>query len=306
MTTLLAHVEGYLKLRRALGFKLRHQGFMLPDFARFIARRGGRITSQLALAWATRDVGASPHWWATRLSMARSFAKFVYPRDPRTEIPPKDLLVVAARTRLIPYVFTDADIAALMRCARRAGGVRGATDAALLGLLFATGMRVGEAIGLDRDDVDLRRCLISVRGAKGGKTRQVPLHRTTARALAGYGRQRDRALPSPSSPAFFLSSVGQRVHHQNFHHRYRRFLDETGLAKQPTHRPRLHDLRHTFIITTLVDWYRRGVDVETRLAALSTYVGHVSPSSTYWYLTATKDLLKQAARRLEREKGRRP
>lgn len=303
MTSLVQQVDQYLSLRRTLGFKLHHEGFMLPDFARFVMRRGARITSELALKWATIDAHASLYWWNRRLSMARQFAKFAHARDSRHEIPSQQLLVVPRKPRIRHYLFTADDIKALMEGAREYGGSNGEADAVILGLLAATGMRVGEALGLDNSDIDWKAEVIVIRGAKFGKTRQIPIHPSTMNVLGLYKRRRDRAHPRASYPAFFLSSTGTRMHHQNFHHRYLRVLKKIGLATRHTPRPRLHDLRHTFIVSTLVDWYRAGRDVAAMLAALSTYVGHVNPSSTYWYLTATQDLLGQAVRRLERAQG---
>ncbi len=303
MISLLKQVDQYLHLRRALGFKLRHEGFMLPDFARFVMKCSARITSELALKWATIDTHASPNWWHKRLSMVRGFAKFVHARDPRHEIPPEHLLVAPERSRIKPYIFQADDIIMLMEAARKHVGLHGETDATILGLLAATGMRVGEVLGLDRSDIDWKKGLLLIRGAKFGKSRQIPLHPSTMNALALYVRFRDHQIPAVRSPAFFLSTAGTRIHHQNFHHRYLHLLKESGLASKQTCRPRLHDLRHTFIISTLVEWYRTGKDVQAKLASLSTYVGHVNPSSTYWYLTATQDLLGQAVRRLDRAQG---
>jgi integrase len=258
------------------------------------------------LEWARIDPDASPQWQQKRLSMARIFARYVHAYEPRTEIPAQQLLVTPHPLRYVPYVFSDADVQALMSAARRLGGLIGATTATVLGLLATTGMRFGEAVGLDQGDIDWQRKLLIVRGAKFGKSRQVPLHGTTLAALRRYARLRDQAFSSPRCEAFFVSATGMRVLHQNFHQRFLKLLNETGLAKAHVRRPRIHDLRHSFVIAALVRWQRAGIDVEQRLPALSTYVGHVSPSSTYWYLSATKELLEAAARRLERARRAKP
>lgn len=159
-------------------------------------------------------------------------------------------------------------------------------------------MRVGEAIALDRDDVDCRDGALIVRQGKFGKSRELLIDPTTASALRGYVRERDRVLRHPRSPSFLLSLSGTRLHYKNVHFYFLRLLRRAGLGERRP-RPRLHDLRHTFAVTTLMRWYRENVDVEARLPALSTYLGHVAPSSTYWYLTATPELLELARQRAE-------
>lgn len=163
-------------------------------------------------------------------------------------------------------------------------------------------LQVRRALGfkLERDDVDKREGVLLVRDAKFGQAREVPLHPTTTAALGDYARQRERALPHPRSPAFLLSLAGTRLHYNNVHHTFMRLVHRAGLAERHPRRPRLHDLRHSFAVSTLVRWYRDGADVEARLPALSTYLGHVAPSSTYWYLTATPELLRLAGRRAQR------
>ena len=175
-----------------------------------------------------------------------------------------------------------------------------ATYSTLLGLLAATGMRVGEAISLDQDDVDWRRSLVTVSKSKFGKSRHVPVHGSTLSALHDYAQVRDRLCRRRRAPSFFISRAGTRVIHQNFHHVFLRLVRLTGIGGRSTRRPRLHDMRHTFAVKTLREWYRTGVDVELRLPWISTYLGHVNPSTTYWYLTATPELLAMAGDLLER------
>jgi integrase len=301
MTRLADAAKAYLAVRRALGFKLRHQTWWLPDFVAYLEAHGSSvITTELALRWAHQPPDTSPGWWAKRLSAVRQFARHHRAFDARTEIPPLDL-VPYRKQRLTPHLYTDDEIAALMREARsREQPLQSATYTTLIGLLAVTGMRVSEAITLDGDDVDWNRELLTIRSSKFGKSRQVPLHASTVSALREYARRRDRLRRHRSSPAFFLSSVGTRVIHQNFHHVFLQLLRRTGLDRGSGRRPRIHDLRHTFAMKTVCDWYRAGVDVERRLPQLSTYLGHVSPSTTYWYLSATPDLLAAAAQRAER------
>jgi integrase/recombinase XerD len=177
------------------------------------------------------------------------------------------------------------------------------TYATVLGLLAATGMRVGEVLSLVDDDIDWQQGLLTVRNGKFGKSRHVPLHETTVLALESYVKRRDSLLRIRRREGFFVSSDGARVLHQNFHQGFLKLLRITGIGRDAPRRPRLHDLRHTFAIRTLRDWYRRGYDVEQRLPSLSTYLGHVSPSTTYWYLTATPELLSVVSRRVLRAWG---
>lgn len=301
MTDLATAVEQYLALRRALGYRLRHETWWLPDFVSFLQkRRSPVITTALALEWACLPAHASRSWWAHRLSAVRQFARHHSASDPRTEVPPADLLPGRAQ-RLTPYFYTADEVAKLMREAGRLRRPLTATSyETILGLLAATGMRVSEALMLDDDDLDWEYQLLTVRSSKFGKSRHVPLHATTLAALRAYVGRRDRLRPHRRSSAFFLSSVGKRVIVQNFQLVFLRLLESTGVGAGRDRRPRIHDLRHTFAMRIVRDWYRAGVDVERRLPWLSTYLGHVSPSTTYWYLTATPELLGAAAARAER------
>jgi integrase len=303
MKSLATAAADYLALRRALGFKLRHYTWWLPDFVAFVESHGGStITTELALCWAQQPADTSPNWWARRLGAIRQFARYHHASDPRTQIPPADLLP-AQRRRMTPYLYTDEEISALLHQARQLPDpLKSATHTTILGLLVATGMRVGEVLALDQEDVDRRHWLLTVRSSKFGKSRHVPVHLSTIAALEGYVRVRDRLGPRRRTPSLFISGAGTRVIHQNFHHVFLRLIRLAGIG-DGRRRPRLHDLRHTFAVRTVRDWYRAGVDVEQRLPWLSTYLGHVCPKSTYWYLTATPELLAPAAQRLERAWG---
>ncbi len=297
----------YLALRRALGFKLRAETWWLPDFVSFLDAHGSKvITTDLALQWAQRPPDAAPSWWAKKLGAIRRFAKHHRAFDSRTEVPPTDLLPFR-RQRLVPHIYTDDEILALVGQARcLPDPMRSATFTTMIGLLAVTGMRVSEAIGLDRHDVDWRRSLLVVRDSKFKKSRHVPLHPSTLAALHDYAARRDRLCPHARSPSFFISRVGTRVIHQPFQRCFVGLLHRVGITTRGDHRPRIHDLRHSFAVKTLTTWYRTGVDVEARLPSLSTYLGHVNPSTTYWYLTATPELLALAAKRLERASRVRP
>jgi integrase len=178
--------------------------------------------------------------------------------------------------------------------------IRQATFEAIVGLLWATGMRIGEVLGLDCGDVDLAHGVLTVRETKFGKTRELPVHETTVTALRAYVKRRDGLFPTAGASAFFVSAAGRRVRYDNFHQTWLKLVQDAGLVRRSaTCRPRPHDMRHSFAVRTLTDWYRDGVDVEARIPKLSTYLGHVNPASTYWYLSAAPELLGLAAHRLE-------
>lgn len=302
MTPLRDFVTEYLALRRALGYSLVREGRLLPRFAAFIEQHSPQITTALALEWAMQGGTASPRWSAHRLALVRGLSLYVSAFDPRTEVPPADLLPYPKR-RTTPYLYKESDITALMEACKHLRGPLGRTTyATLIALLAVTGMRVGEAIGLDRSDFDAdEQCLI-IRHAKFGKSREVPLHRSTVDALQAYARCRDLLLRRPRSPSFFLSRTSARLLVQNVWQKFARLRRLAGLTLHPR-APRIHDLRHSFAMNTLLRWYREGADIPPRMPLLSTYLGHVQPSMTYWYLTATPELLELAAQRAERQRG---
>lgn len=300
MSALRQVLDDYLALRRSLGFKLVQNGELLPSFVASLGRSA--ITTAAAVAWATQPNG-DPSYHARRLGMVRGFAEYAHSLDPRHEIPPVDALPHRP-TRRRPYLYTDSDVLALMHAAQVVlEGLRPHTYGTLIGLLATTGIRVGEAIALDITDVDLVEAILTIRDGKFGKSREVPVHPSTRDALRAYARARDRFFRGRSKgESFFLSHAGTRLIYKNVQHTFSRLVDDAALGDQ-TPRPRLHDLRHTFAIQTLTRWYRSKVDIEARLPVLSTYLGHVSPVSTYWYLSTSPELMGLAARRLERALG---
>jgi integrase/recombinase XerD len=303
MSALRAAAEGYVGMRRALGFKFATQGLLVWRLVDYLEARGAcRLTTALAVAWATEPAGADPAWWAQRLSVARGFARYLHNLDSTTEVPPPGLLSARFR-RATPYLCSAADVEALMAAtAVLRHPLRRATYRALIGLLAVSGMRVGEAIRLDRGDVDWDNGLVTVHASKFGRSREVPLHPSSLDALGDYAGERDRLQGQPHAASFFVSHVRARLVYCSVCHTFRRLVDVAGLPAAPgTGRlPRLHDLRHGFCVQTLLDWYRAGADVETLIPALSTYVGHTKPVWTYWYLEAAPELMAIAAGRLER------
>jgi integrase/recombinase XerD len=300
MSGLRAAVGDYLTVRRALGFKLVDAERLLEQFAGFAEAAGAEvITTRLALQWATLPPGRSPTWYAQRLSTLRCFARWQQTLDPDTEVPPTDLLPARIR-RATPYLYSAAEIAALMTAAGRLPSpLAAATMHTLIGLLFATGMRRGEALGLDRDDLDPDTGLLMIRQTKFNKPRRIPLHASTVSALVAYATRRDHLCPRPRTAALFVSTTGARLAASTASQTFRVLLRQAGIGQRsPACRPRLHDARHTFAVTTLLGWYRDGGDVQARLPLLSTYLGHADPRHTYWYLPAAPELLALAADRL--------
>jgi integrase len=301
MSRLSQLLADYLALRRSLGFKLHQDGVRLAQFIEFLeSENSSVITNDLALRWATQPHGISIGVAAGKLSVVRKFAAFAHAHDPRTQVPPRACLPCRIH-RSSPYIYSLAEIEALVDAAQalRASSYTRSTLATLVALLAVTGMRIGEAIGLDRTDFDRREGVLTIRYAKFGKSRRVPLHPTTRLALIAYERQRDRTVRQPHSPAFFLSARGTRLLRQNVSVNFSRILRQAGMLERRPRRPRIHDLRHSFAVHTLCDWYRAGLDIDKHVLLLSTYLGHVGPSSTYWYLTAVPELVGLAAQRLE-------
>ena len=301
MSALEQRVAEYLSIRRALGYKLAGQDALLRDLAVWLDKEGcGVLTADLALAWAQARPTSSPNRQRQRLTIARLFAEYLSAVDPRTEVPPAELLP-ARYHRTAPYIYSDAEIAALMRAARLLEPpLKAATYETLIGLLACTGLRYGEAAGLDRGDVHFGDESLLVRFAKNGRSRLVPLHVTAVAALADYAYRRDRLCPHPTTPSFFVSVRGGRLAQSSVQNAFATLRRMAALEQRHHGRaPRLHDLRHRFVVSTMIGWYRDGVDVEARLPALSTYVGHVDPKATYWYQQAVPELLALAAQRLE-------
>jgi integrase/recombinase XerD len=295
----------YLAVRRALGFKLARDGLLLEQFVAYCEQRGADlVTTELALAWVSTPENASPGWLAMRLSVVRGFASWLQAGDPATEVPPLGWL--PPRHRSNPYLYSDTEIAALLAVARRARWpLSAATYEALIGLLVVSGLRVGEAIGLDRVDISLGEGLLTVRESKSGQSRQIPIHPTTVTALRHYLKRRAALSPIPAEPSLFVHPSGNRITYPSVQHMFHVLARRAGLTpRSPQCRPTIHGLRHSFAVNTLLRWYRDGADVQARLPLLSTWLGHADPKWTYWYLSACPELLALAAQRLETFVGR--
>jgi len=300
MTGLREALSGYLDLRRGLGFGLEREEKLLAQFIGWLEDRGaGTITTADALAWVTLPEDASPGWLKFRMQAVRGFAGYLGTLDPAAEIPPPGLLPGGPR-RAVPYLYSPADLTALLTQADRLKTtLRQETMRTLIGLMAVTGMRGGEAVALDDEDFEPERGLLLVRHAKLGRHRLLPLHPTTVTALQAYRQLRDQRFPSPRSKALLVSSAGTRLLYYNVGQTFARLARQAGLAaRSGGSRPRPHDLRHSFAVSTLLDWCRDDGDVAARMPLLSAYLGHAAPAHTYWYLHASPELLAEAARRL--------
>ena len=307
VTGLADALADYLELRRSFGYKLDEAGRLLPRFVAYMGSVGAEvITFEHALEWAQLPQAApTTTVWARRMSVVRGFARYLAGIDPRTQVPPAGLIPAPPRRRR-PFIYTTADVLLLQHEAAKQvpSPLRATTIATVIGLLAATGMRVGEVIALDRADIDWADNVLTVRQTKFNKARHVPFHPTVER---GIGPLRNRTGPAADSGA-------QDVELFRLHRRHPPDLHRPGFDVQETRgvgwdrprvgvTPRVHDLRHAFAVRALMEWYRRGDDVQSRLPWLSTYLGHREPRYTYTYLTATPELLALAAERLEHRDG---
>ena len=299
-------VDEYLAARRGLGFGLETDEGVLRDFARHAERIGhsGPLTIELAVQWALSSRSTNPAQVARRLTIVRQFARYRALVDPATEVPPIGLLGPIPRRRSTPHIYTEAEIAALLqeaRCLLPQGGLRPATYVAFFALLASTGLRLSEARRLTTDDADLVDGILTIRETKFRKSRLVPLHPTTTRALRRYADRRDACLTAPRSEYFFRTEQSPRLTRTAVESTFRRIklrLDWTAQGR--TSQPRIHDLRHSFVVRRLLRWYQEGTDVDRKILALATYLGHVRVADTYWYCSAVPELLASTAQRFER------
>jgi integrase len=303
--TTVRQAQAYLEYRRALGYDLRNIGGLLLRFAEFVDQSGwrGPLTTDLILRWVNLPKAASARYKASRLSAARGFARYLATRDGRTEVPYQRLMPKTFRSR--PHLFAEGELEQLLEAAQRLRPtyrLRPLTYRTLFGLLASTGLRVGEALRLTLGQVDLERGILRIEQTKFKKSRLVPLHPTATRALRRYAAARGRLWGHHEDEPFFVGPRGSALSHRCVLEAFRTLCMDLGWQRGNGDwpRPRIHDLRHNFACCCLLRWYRDGENVHHRIAALSTYLGHACVTNTYWYLTATPELLAIAASRFER------
>jgi integrase/recombinase XerD len=301
MSDLRVYAADYLALRRRLGYRLVGEGRLLAGFIAFAEAAGAeRITTAMAVTWAADKPGSSQAYLARRLRVVRSFARYLSAFEPDTEVPPADLFP-AGKHRPTPYIYTAADVAAVMAAARGLRpALRAATFETVTGLLVATGMRVGEAMALDDDDIDWDESRVLVRQTKFNKSRELLVHPSTLDALGVYKATRNRLCPKRKTASLFVTTRGTRLSHETIQPTFAQLLSQVPLERPTTAcRPRVHCFRHAFAVNTLLEWSADGGDVSARMPLLSTYLGHSCPAATYWYLSAVPELLALAVARLD-------
>jgi integrase len=301
-----ARVRQYLRERRHLGFELRSMGYALRSFALYAGDRSP-LTGELMAEWAHRDHpgGSDPRTWARRLKLLRPFLRWLQQFEPRTEVP-DDAVFGRIGGRTAPHIYTEQEIVDLLAAARHIGpgALRGATYEALFGLLASTGLRVSEAVQLRDCDVDLKNGILTVRRTKFAKSRQVPMHPSTTQALRRYRHLRDRQIERTADTPFFVGWRGRRrgqmLSTRQVDRVFRQLRTQLGWPNRGTHHaPRVHDLRHTFVVRRMLAWHADGTDIDQAMLGLSTYVGHAMVTNTYWYLSAVPELMELAAKRFE-------
>jgi integrase/recombinase XerD len=304
MSYLAQELERYLTIRRGFGFDLRTFERVLRKFIVFAQSQGmDHVTSDLFLRWKAAFGSASMQTWSTRLGMVCQFSLWLNGIDPKNEIIPRSLMV-GRRHRTRPYIYSENEIALIIDSAAQlhsVNGIRALTYSTLFGLIAVTGLRIGEAIALDCSDIDLLNGVLNVCHGKFGKPRLVPVSKSSLKRLASYAKERDRLLGRrPTS--FFVSDNGNRITDCSARYTFACVCQQIGL--RPAQRfnrhgrgPRIHDLRHTFAVHTLLHWYRNGMDPDREMIKLSTYLGHTKPECTYWYIEAIPELLELASHR---------
>ena len=303
MKSLLVHLDDYLNARRALGTQLKEPGRTLRQFVELLREHNARFISvELALKWAKQSANVQRATWARKLSMVRQFARWMNALDPRHQVPPKRLLNVRHR-RNKPHIYTEKEIHQLMATTAEVKPFEEMTRLnlrTLIGLLAATGLRPGEASALEIGDVDLKGRVLIIRDSKFGKSRHVPIHPSTVEKLKSYARRRDKLVPIPGAPTFFVGSRGAAMDLGTIRKAFKQVCIDCGLRRpadgnRSPREPRLQDFRHSFATKRIIEWYRRGRDVALEMPKLATYLGHASVGCTYWYLEAVPELLEMAA-----------
>ena len=309
--TMKTHAENYLSERRRLGFGLRSPGYSVMSFARHIDALNIQepLTIEIMADWARQDKGKSgkPSTWARRLKNLRSFCRYLQQFEPRTEVP-DDSIFGRIGQRLTPHIYSEHEIIELLAAAHNLGstisGLRGTTYETLFGLIASTGLRVSEAVHLLDTDVDLKSGMLTIRQTKFAKSRYVPLHPSTVNALKEYHLIRNSYVEVTDETPFFIGSRGRFLGHElslrQVHRVFIGIRNQLGWINRGAHNgPRIHDLRHTFVVRRVLLWHAQGLDVDQQMLALSTYVGHATVTNTYWYLTGIPELMALAAEKFE-------
>jgi integrase len=309
--TMETHAENYLNERRQLGFGLRNPGYAVISFARYIDVLNSQepLTVESMADWARQDKGntGKQSTWARRLKNLRSFCRYLQQFEPRTEVP-DDSIFGRIGQRLAPHIYSEQEVIDLLAAAHKLDsfipGLRGATYETLFGLIASTGLRISEALHLLDLDVDLKSGMLTIRQTKFAKSRYVPIHPSTLEILKQYRSKRNLYIAVTDHTPFFISARGRRLGQplsmEQVHRVFISLRNELGWVNRGAHNgPRIHDLRHTFVVRRVLLWQAQGLDVDQHMLTLSTYVGHTNVTNTYWYLTGIPQLMAVAAERFE-------
>lgn len=304
MTSLAMRLDHYLTVRRDFGYDLSTSERVLRRFTAFAGdEHTDYITAALFLSWKNQFGKANNSTWSARLGMVRAFATWLQGFDPRNEVPPSDLITGKLR-RARPFIYTEEQIAAIVTAAAllpSSYGLRGSTCSTIFGLIAVTGLRISEAIGIDDCDLDLDKAVLTIQKGKNGKSRLLPLSGSAVERLRVYRRERNRLNGHTLEP-FFQSEKGIRPTDCGIRYNFAQVCQQIGLREPERFKkygrgPRIHDLRHTFAVRTIINWYRRGLDPDREMIKLSAYLGHSTPENTYWYIEAVPELLQLASER---------
>jgi integrase len=313
MSTVSLHrrVDDYLAERHRLGFSGRTQAYALRSFVKHVqaTHYRGPLTVEVMTDWARRDSHEStdPLTWARRLKLLRTFLRWLQQFEPHTEVP-DDAIFGSLPERLAPHIYSEQEIADLLAAARRLGpaeGLRCAVYETLFGLIASTGMRISEALALLNKDVNLKYGMLTIHQTKFGKSRQIPLHPSTVAALRRYLWMRSLvgSFEQDEAPLFIGTRgrrLGQALDSRQVHRIFISIRKQLGWSNRGAHHaPRIHDLRHTFVVRRILLWMAQGMDIDQSMLSLSTYVGHAHVTNTYWYLSAVPELMALAAGRFE-------
>ena len=309
--TLHQHIEGYLDERHHLGYLAIDQARNLHSFERYTqeVENTGPPTIEIMATWARQDsIGSKdPLTWARRLNNLRPFMRWFQQFEPRTEVP-DDSTFGRLPGRLTPHIYTQQEIVDLLAAARQLGpeqSLRGKIYETLFGLITCAGLRISEALSLHNVDVDLKHGMIIIHQTKFGKTRQLPVHNSTVKALRRYrSKLHLSGYCSDDEAPFFVGTRGKRwgmpLSNRQVDRVFVQLRDHLGWQNRGAHHaPRIHDLRHSFVVHRILQWQKEGVDIDQAMLSLSTYLGHALVTYTYWYLSAVPELMSLAAAQFE-------
>lgn len=304
------HADNYLSERRGLGYILRSPGQSINEFAHYVDTFNCKrpLTVEVMANWAKQDKFKSnnPLTWAHRLKKLRPFARYLQQFEPETEVPDKSVFG-SVSYRLAPHIYTEKEIIDLLSAAhhlKQKNDLYCATYETLFGLLASTGIRISEAVHLINNDVDLKHGMLTIRQTKFAKSRYVPLHSTTTEALKKYYLVRNSYVETTGDTSFFIISHGQNIGQplttRQVRYVFSKLRNQLNWVNRGGHdAPRIHDLRHTFIVRRMMLWHSQDMNIDQHILSLATYVGHSSITNTYWYLTCAPELMALAGNKFE-------